>query len=90
MIFTVREWPTGHGQLVCDHSQFLKVNGQEGGKRRVVKLSEKKDSKILGTPFFLSLLLMNRRPNLGLFGPDAAPHLREKGVAVFFMLNLPF
>ncbi len=43
----------------------------------------------MGTPFF-SLLLLNRRPNLGLFRPVTALHLREKGVAVFFMLNLPF
>jgi hypothetical protein len=27
---------------------------------------------------FLSLLLLHRRPNLGLFGPNTTPHKREK------------
>jgi len=35
---------------------------------------------------FLSLLLLNRRPNLGLFRPNTAPHLREKVVWSFPML----
>jgi hypothetical protein len=38
---------------------------------------------------FLSLLLLNRRPNLGLFRPEKASHLREKGVWDFPMLESP-
>ena len=30
----------------------------------------------------------SRRPNLGLFGTDEVPHLREKGVICSFMLYL--
>jgi len=40
------------------------------------------------TPF-LSLLSLNRRPNLGLFRPDMASHLREKGVGSFPTLKPP-
>ena len=45
--------------------------------------------KYASPPLFLSLLL-NWRPNLGLFGPNAAPHLSEKGVWGFPMLSPPF
>lgn len=40
----------------------------------------------LDPPFSLSLLL-DRRPNLGLFGQNTAPHLREKGVKRSFMFS---
>lgn len=33
----------------------------------------------IGNTLFLSLLLLNRRPNLGLIRPMTAFHLREKG-----------
>ena len=39
-------------------------------------------------PFF-SLLLLRWRPSLGLFGPDAAPHLREKGVRCLLTVSPP-
>jgi hypothetical protein len=38
---------------------------------------------------FLSLLPLSWRPNLGLFGPNAASHLREKGFENCPMLKSP-
>jgi hypothetical protein len=66
-------------------------NGQEGDKRWVVKLIEKEDNKILRIPFFSLSLLPNRRPNLGLLGPDTVLHFREKGLRRILMISLlPF
>ena len=38
---------------------------------------------------FLSLLLLYRRPNLGLFGANVAPHTREKGNRSLPILKSP-
>jgi hypothetical protein len=49
------------------------------------KTQETRGRKYIRDPPFLSLLLLDRRPNLGLWGPTTAPHLRGMGVECSLM-----
>jgi len=59
-----------------------KVRREEQGRQLAQKIRE--SDSVRGCLFFFSPFIC-RRPNLGLFGPNTAPHLREKGVECSLM-----
>jgi hypothetical protein len=71
-----------------DYRQLLIDNGQKKERRYVEELRTHKDRDDLETSLF-SLLLLNRRPKLGLLRPNTAPQLREKGIWAFSTLQSP-
>jgi len=70
-------------------SQVTCNRQRSGGRKKRGRRSQgtrEPDRSIL----FLSLLLLSRRPDLGLIGPNTARHLREKEVECSVMSHLVF